>query len=81
MAKTTTTVIYPAVGFCGSTNCIRVYDKSLEEVRAMGRTDRERFDLAVEVKSSFLRAVSLPEVRPEDIPALYLAPWSKVSAY
>jgi hypothetical protein len=48
---TTTTVIYPAVGFCGSTNCVRVFDKSVEEVRALGRTARERFDLAIEVKS------------------------------
>jgi len=81
MAKTTTTVIYPAVGFCGSTNCVRVYDKSVEEVRAMGRTDRERFDLAIEVKSYVLRAVASPEVRSSDIPAAYLAPWAKVLAY
>jgi hypothetical protein len=73
---TTTTVIYPAVGFCGSTNCVRVFDKSVEEVRALGRTARERFDLAIEVKSWGLRGVASPEVRCADVPAAYLAPWS-----
>ena len=81
MFKASTTVIYPAAGFCGSTNCVRVYDKSVEEVRSLGRTDRERFDLAVEVKSYALRAVAFPEVRQADIPVAYLAPWAKVSAY
>ena len=78
---TTTSVIYPAVGFCGSTNCVRVFGKSVEEVRALGRTDRERFDLAVEVKSWGLRGVASPEVRRSDIPTAYLAPWVKVLAY
>ena len=78
---TTTTVIYPAVGFCGSTNCVRVFDKSVEEVRALGRTARERFDLAIEVKSWGLRGVASPEVRCADVPAAYLAPWSKVVPY
>lgn len=79
--NTATTVIYPAVGFCGSTNCIRVYGQPVEEVRALGRTDRERFDLAIEVKSSVLPGVAAPEVRRADIPAAFLAPWAKVSAY
>lgn len=79
-AKTTTVVIYPAVGFCGSTNCVRVHDKSVEEVRALGRTARERFDLAIEVKAYALFGVAFPEVRREDIPTKYLAPWASVSA-
>lgn len=81
MAKTTTVVIYPAVGFCGSTNCVRVHGKSVEEVRALGRAARERFDLAVEVKAYFYRGVAEPQVQREDIPAALLAPWSEVSAY
>ena len=81
MANTTTTVIYPAIGYFGATNTVCVYDKSVEEVRALGRTDRERFDLAIEVKSYILRGVACPEVRTEDIPAAYRAPWAKVSAY
>lgn len=81
MANTTTVVIYPAIGFCGSTNCVRVHDKSVEEVRALGRNGRERFDLAIEVKARFFRGVATPQVVPEDIPSAYLAPWAKVSAY
>lgn len=80
MKKAATLVVYPAVGFCGSTNCVCVYDKSVEEVRSLGRTDRERFDLAVEVNAYFYRGVALPQVRAADIPAKFLASWSKVAA-
>jgi hypothetical protein len=78
MANTTTAVIYPAIGFCGSTNCIQVQGKSIEEVRALGRTDRARFDLAVEVVAYFYRGVATPQVQKADIPAALRAPWSEV---
>ncbi len=80
MAKTTTTVIYPAIGFCGSTNCIQVQGKSIKEVRALGRTDRARFDLAVEVVVYFYRGVATPQVQKSDIPAALRAPWATVAA-
>lgn len=80
MAKSVTVVIYPALGFCGATNCVRVHDKSVEEVRALGRSDRERFDLAVEVAAYFYRGVAVPQVRAADLPAQFFASWAKVSA-
>jgi len=78
MAKTTTVVIYPAIGFGGATNNVCVYDKSVEEVRALGSTARERFDLAVEVVAYFYRGVVTPQVRASELP--FQASWSKVSA-
>ena len=78
MAKVTTAIVYPAIGFMGATNCVPVFGKSVEEVRAFGRTDRARFDLAVEVAAYFYRGVATPQV--EDIPASLLAPWSQVVA-
>ena len=80
MAKSTTVVIYPAIGFCGATNCVRVHGKSVKEVRARGRNDRERFDLAVEVAAYFYRGVAVPQVRAADLPAEFFAPWAKVLA-
>ena len=80
MAKTTTIVIYPAVGFMGATNCVRVTDKSLNQVRSIGRTSKERFDLAVEVVAHYLNGVATPQVLSKDIPTQLLAPWAKVSA-
>ena len=80
MAKTTTTVIYPAIGFCGSTNCVRIEGKTLADVRAQGRTPRARFDLAVEVVAYFYNGVATPQVRSEDIPANLRAPWAAVVA-
>jgi len=80
MTKTTTTVIYPAAGFLGSTKCVPVFGKSVEEVRSLGKSARARFDLAVEVKSFVLNGVACPEVRSEDVPAAYLAPWSSVAS-
>jgi hypothetical protein len=78
MAKVTTAVVYPAVGFMGATNCVPVFGKSVEEVRALGRTDRERFDLAVEVVAYFYRGVATPQV--QDNPAAFFAPWAQVAA-
>jgi hypothetical protein len=80
MAKTTTAVIYPEIGFCGATNCVRVHDKTLAEVRAQGRTDRARFDLAVEVVAYFYNGVATPQVQSKDIPVALRAPWVIVSA-
>jgi hypothetical protein len=80
MANVTTAVIYPAIGFLGSTKCVCVHDKSVEEVRAMGRTDRERFDLATEVKAHWYRGVATPQVNCKVIPKAFLASWSVVSA-
>lgn len=80
MAKTTNVVIYPAIGFGGATNCVRVHGKSVEEVRALGRNDRERFDLAVEVVAYFYRGVAVPQVRAADLPVQFCASWAKVSA-
>jgi hypothetical protein len=76
MAKVTTAIVYPAIGFMGATNCVPVFGKSVEEVRAFGRTDRARFDLAVEVAAYFYRGVATPQV--EDNPAAFRAPWSQV---
>jgi hypothetical protein len=78
MAKVTTAIVYPAVGFMGATNCVRVFGKSIQEVRALGRTDRARFDLAIEVAAYFYRGVATPQV--ENIPASFRAPWSQVVA-
>lgn len=80
MNKTTTVVIYPAIGFCGATNVVRVHDKSVEEVRALGRNDRERFDLAVEVVAYFYRGVAVPQVLAKNIPADFYKSWAKVAA-
>jgi hypothetical protein len=80
MAKTTTVVIYPVVGFMGATNCVRVFDKSVDEVRSMGRTSRDRFDLAVEVVAYFLNGVATPQVAKKDIPVSLLGSWSQVVA-
>lgn len=80
MAKTATAVIYPAVGYMGSTNVVRVFDKTLEEVRAQGNTPRARFDLAVEVVARFYTGVATPQVEARDIPAALRAPWAIVAA-
>ena len=78
--KKTTAIVYPAAGFMGATNCVRVVGKSAAEVRALGRTPRERFDLAVEVDAHTLNGVATPEVRSCDLPAAFRAPWAQVSA-
>jgi len=80
MVKTTTIVIYPAIGFMGATNCVRVTGKSLNQVRSMGCTSKERFDLAVEVVAHYLNGVATPQVYSKDIPAQLLMPWAKISA-
>lgn len=80
MNKTTTVVIYPAVGFCGATNVVRVHGKSVEEVRSFGRSERERFDLAVEVVAHRYNGVAEPQVVPKNIPAEFLKSWAKVAA-
>jgi hypothetical protein len=78
MAKVTTAIVYPAIGFMGATNCVPVFGKSVEEVRAFGRTDRARFDLAVEVVAYFYNGVATPQVK--DNPAAFRAPWAQVSS-
>jgi len=80
MAKVTTAIVYPAVGFMGATNCIQVEGKSIEKVRALGRTDRARFDLAVEVMAYFYRGVATPQVEHKDVPAAFRKPWAQVVA-
>ena len=80
MAKTTTVVIYPVIGLFGATNCVCAHGKSVEEVRSLGRNDRERFDLAVEVPAYFYRGVADPQVRASDLPAQFCASWAKVAA-
>lgn len=79
MAKTTTVIVYPAKGFMGSTNNVVVANKTLEEVLAMGRTDRARFDLAVEVDAVFYCGVSTPQVETKNLP-FNKVPWTVVSA-
>lgn len=78
--KKTTAIVYPSVGFMGATNCVRVFGKPVAEIRALGSTLRERFDLAVEVDAYFLNGVATPEVRACDLPAAFRAPWAQVSA-
>lgn len=78
MAKTTTVVIYPSKGLLGSTFCVRVYDKTVEEVRAQGRTTRARFDLATEVVGHIYNGVETPQVHTEDIPTELRASWATV---
>jgi hypothetical protein len=81
MAKTTTAVVYPAVGFMGAAALIRVHGKTVEEVRAMGRTDRARFDLAVEVVARRFNGVAEPQVIEASIPAdLIRQTWAAISA-
>ncbi len=80
MVKATTAVIYPVVGFMGATNCVRVFDKSVDEVCSLGRTSRERFDLATEVVAYFLNGVATPQVAKKDVPVALLASWSQVVA-
>ena len=80
MVKATTAVIYPVIGFMGATNCVCVFDKSVDEVRSLGRTSRERFDLATEVVAYFYNGVATPQVAKKDIPVSLLASWSQVVA-
>lgn len=80
MTNATTAVIYPVVGFMGATNCVRVFDKSVDEVRSLGRISRERFDLATEVVAYFYNGVATPQVAKKDIPVSLLASWSQVVA-
>jgi len=76
-----TVVIYPAIGFFGSTNCVVASsDATISSVRAMGRTVRERFDLAVEVPARKYRGVTEAQVNESDVPALFRSPWSVVSS-
>jgi hypothetical protein len=79
MSKTTTIVIYPAIGFMGSAALVRVYNMNVNEVRAMGRTARERFDLAVEVTARFYNGVATPQVEERDIPTnLVRKTWAEI---
>jgi hypothetical protein len=79
--NTTTAVIYPAVGFMGSATLVRVFDKAVDEVRAMGRTDRARFDLAVEVVAHRFNGVFEPQVLETSIPVdLRRQAWASIAS-